>query len=144
MAPQSADQGILLLVGIAAHRCYHWAVASLSPMSDEQIREFIARVRVDSSLQEKLKAATDAAAVVAIAKAAGFVLCVDDLNEFQSEFDELELEGAAGGWYANWRSEQDDEYVGRLRGCQEEAHDEIWGRCPGMRPMRKWLFGKIK
>ena len=25
--------------------------------------------------------------------------------------------------------------------CQEEAHNEPWGRCPGMRPMRKWLFG---
>ena len=25
--------------------------------------------------------------------------------------------------------------------CQEEALDEPWGRCPGMRPMRKWLFG---
>ena len=25
--------------------------------------------------------------------------------------------------------------------CLEEAHDEPWGRCPGMRPMRKWLFG---
>ena len=28
-------------------------------------------------------------------------------------------------------------------GCQEEAHDEPWGRCPGMRPMRKWLFGQV-
>ena len=28
--------------------------------------------------------------------------------------------------------------------CQEEAHDEPWGRCPGMRPMRKWLFGNPK
>ena len=26
--------------------------------------------------------------------------------------------------------------------CQEEAHDEPWGRCPGMRPMRKWYFGR--
>ena len=24
--------------------------------------------------------------------------------------------------------------------CLEEAHNEPWGRCPGMRPMRKWLF----
>ena len=30
---------------------------------------------------------------------------------------------------------------GKSCGCQEEAHDEPWGRCPGMRPMRKWLFG---
>ena len=30
---------------------------------------------------------------------------------------------------------------GKRCGCQEEAHDEPWGRCPGMRPMRKWLFG---
>ena len=30
---------------------------------------------------------------------------------------------------------------GAKDGCQEEAHDEPWGRCPGMRPMRKWLFG---
>ena len=30
---------------------------------------------------------------------------------------------------------------GKRAGCQEEAHDEPWGRCPGMRPMRKWLFG---
>ena len=29
----------------------------------------------------------------------------------------------------------------RCADCQEEAHDEPWGRCPGMRPMRKWLFG---
>jgi len=25
--------------------------------------------------------------------------------------------------------------------CQDEAHGEPWGRCPGMRPMRKWPFG---
>ena len=32
---------------------------------------------------------------------------------------------------------------GKSCGCQEEAHDEPWGRCPGMRPMRKWLFGGV-
>ena len=31
--------------------------------------------------------------------------------------------------------------VGKCNQCHEEAHDEPWGRCPGMRPMRKWLFG---
>ena len=31
---------------------------------------------------------------------------------------------------------------GKYCHCHEEAHDEPWGRCPGMRPMSKWLFGR--
>ena len=80
--------------------------------------------------------------MVVIAAEKGVTLTVEEVKGFLKQMDEdQELEGAAGGWFATWRSDQDDEHVGRLRGCQEEAHDEPWGRCPGMRPMRKWLFG---
>ena len=49
-------------------------------------------------------------------------------------FDSLDLAFAAiAGGYSG----------GRNGCCQEEAHDEPWGRCPGMRPMRKWLFGGL-
>ena len=80
--------------------------------------------------------------MVKIAAEKGMPLTVEEVKGFLKQMDEDQgLEGAAGGWFATWRSDQDDEHVGRLRGCQEEAHDEPWGRCPGMRPMRKWLFG---
>ena len=80
--------------------------------------------------------------MVEIAAEKGMTLTVEEVKGFLKQMDEdQELEGAAGGWFATWRSDQDDEHVGRLRGCQEEAHDEPWGRCPGMRPMPKWLFG---
>ena len=64
----------------------------------------------------------------------GFLLQMDEDSEFDDiELDAVALAAIAGG--------------GRGRAgncCQEEAHDEPWGRCPGMRPMRKWLFGRIK
>ena len=66
-------------------------------MSEEQLKAFIEKVEVDASLQEKLKAAADANAVVAIAKEAGFSISTDDLKQAQSELSEEELEGAAGG-----------------------------------------------
>ena len=40
-------------------------------MSEEQLKAFLEAVKTDAGLQEKLKVATDADAVVAIAKAAG-------------------------------------------------------------------------
>ena len=43
-------------------------------MSEEQLKAFLEKVKADTSLQEKLKAASDADAVVAIAKAAGFTI----------------------------------------------------------------------
>ncbi len=43
-------------------------------MSEEQLKAFLEAVKADAGLQEKLKAAADADAVVAIAKAAGFVI----------------------------------------------------------------------
>ena len=41
-------------------------------MSEEQLKAFLEKVKDDTSLQEKLRAASDADAVAAIAKEAGF------------------------------------------------------------------------
>ncbi len=60
-----------------------------------------------------------------------FILEIDVEDEFDDvELDEATLAAVSGGFGR-----------GRNGCCKEEAHDEPWGRCPGMRPMRKWLFG---
>ena len=64
-------------------------------MSEEQLKAFLEKVKADTSLQEKLKAAADADAVLAIAKEAGFSVSVDDWQV--TELSDEELEGAAGG-----------------------------------------------
>ena len=70
-------------------------------MSEEQLKAFLEKVKGDTSLQEKLKAAADANAVTAIAKEAGFSISVDDITQAQSELSDQELEGVAGGdWSA--------------------------------------------
>jgi predicted ribosomally synthesized peptide with nif11-like leader len=66
-------------------------------MSEEQLKAFLEKVKADTSLQEKLKAAADANAVAAIAKEAGFMISADDLAKAQSELSEDELEAVAGG-----------------------------------------------
>ena len=66
-------------------------------MSEEQLKAFLEKVQVDTSLQEKLKAAAANDAVAAIAKDAGFSISADDLKKAQSEISEEELEGVAGG-----------------------------------------------
>ena len=68
-------------------------------MSEEQLKAFLEAVKADASLQEKLKAANDADAVIALAKAAGFAISADDLKKAQSEISEEELEGVAGGFF---------------------------------------------
>ena len=60
-------------------------------MSLEQLKAFLEKVKGDSNLQEKLKAAVDADAVTAIAKEAGFSISADDLKNAQSEISEEEL-----------------------------------------------------
>ena len=64
-------------------------------MSEEQLKAFLEKVKVDTSLQEKLKA--EGADVVAIAKAAGFTITTEDLNSHRQNLSDDELEGAAGG-----------------------------------------------
>ena len=67
-------------------------------MSLEQLKAFLEKVKADTSLQEKLKAAADSDAVLAIAKEAGFSISADDLKNAQvTELSDEELEGAAGG-----------------------------------------------
>ena len=80
-------------------------------MSEEQLKAFLEKVKADTSLQEKLKAASDADAVVAIAKDAGFSITTEDLNSHRQVRDD-ELEGAAGG---NALNSQKDGFCGR--GC---------------------------
>ena len=62
-------------------------------MSEEQLKAFLEKVKVDTSLQEKLNAAADSDAVLAIAKEAGFSISADELKKAQSELSEEELEG---------------------------------------------------
>ena len=66
-------------------------------MSEEQLKSFLEKVKGDTSLQEKLRAADDSDAVLAIAKDAGFSISADDLKKAQSEVSDEELEGAIGG-----------------------------------------------
>ena len=66
-------------------------------MSEEQLKAFLEKVKADAGLQEKLKAAGDTDAVLAIAKEAGFSISADDLKSAQFEISEEELEGVAGG-----------------------------------------------
>ena len=67
-------------------------------MSEEQLKAFLEKVKADTSLQEKLKAAIDTAdAALEIAKEAGFSISADDLKNAQSETSDKELEEAAGG-----------------------------------------------
>ncbi len=54
-------------------------------------------VKADEGLQEKLKSADDADAVVAIAKATGFVCSIDDLVTAKAELSDEQLEGVSGG-----------------------------------------------
>ena len=69
-------------------------------MSQEQLKAFLEAVKADAGLQEKLNAAEDADAVVAIAKEVGFMVSADELQRAQAVGEELsdeELERVSGG-----------------------------------------------
>ena len=69
-------------------------------MSEEQLKAFMEAVKADAGLQEKLKAAADSNAVVAIAKEMGFMITTEELQWAQAVVEELsdeELDGVAGG-----------------------------------------------
>ena len=73
-------------------------------MSEERLKAFLEAVKADAGLQEKLNAAADADAVVAIAKEVGFMISADELQRAQAVGEELsdeELEGVAGGGFGS-------------------------------------------
>ena len=89
-------------------------------MSEEQLKAFLEAVKADAGLQEQLKAAADADAVVAIAKAAGFPIAAVELQRAQAEISEEELESVAGGkgchggsgcFLSMWRPTGDDNRI---------------------------------
>ena len=59
----------------------------------EQLEAFLAKVKGDSNLQEKLKAAKSPEDVVGIAKEQGYEFTADKITELSEE----ELDGVAGG-----------------------------------------------
>ena len=79
--------------------------------------------------------------MVELAAAQGVTTSSDEVRGFlramenEEEFDDIVLDAVALTAIAGGSR-------GHRSCCQEEAHDEPWGRCPGMRPMRKWLFGR--
>ena len=68
-------------------------------MSEEQLKAFLEAVKADAGLQQKLKAAVNSDAVLAIAKEAGFAITAEDIQSLQSATDlsDDELEVVAGG-----------------------------------------------
>ena len=79
-------------------QCYDCFISSY-PMSEKQVKAFLEKVKGDTNLQEKLKAAADANAVSAIAKEAGFSISADDIKRAQptEALSDEELEDVAGG-----------------------------------------------
>ena len=76
-------------------------------MSEEQLKAFLEKVKSDTELQEKLKAAASPEAAIEIAKEAGFSINAEDIQSMQSatvELSDKELETAAGGFGLTWRT----------------------------------------
>ena len=66
-------------------------------MSEEQLKAFWEAVQADTSLQEKLRATSDADSIASIAKEAGFEITADEVKDAQGELSEEQLKGVAGG-----------------------------------------------
>ena len=101
-------------------------------MSEEQLKAFIVKVKSDTSLQDKLKAAIDNDAVAAIAKDAGFSISADDLkNAPQEELSDEELESVAGGYPGKGLEEMRGKLlVNIFKTLQEESIiPRVSGRC---------------
>ena len=66
-------------------------------MSEEQLKAFWEAVQADTSLQEKLRATTDADSIASVAKEAGFEISADEVKEARIPLSDEQLDGVAGG-----------------------------------------------
>jgi len=73
-------------------------------MSEEQLKAFLEKLKADTNLQEKLEAASDADAVVAIAKEAGFQVDIEVLKNTSRDITEEEMEMISGGFLGGIRA----------------------------------------
>jgi predicted ribosomally synthesized peptide with nif11-like leader len=90
-------------------------------MSEEQLTALLAKLKDDAGLQEKLMAAADLDAALAIAQEAGFDMRKADWLRYQAkqalELSDEELEGVAGG--GDWR----------LGYTERKRQLSCWGNC---------------
>ena len=86
----------------------------------------------EASFQRMVELAAEKGVSLTVNEVKGFLKQMDE----EDEFDDIELDAVALAAIAGGARSREGNC------CQEEAHDESWGRCPGMRPMRKWLFGR--
>ena len=87
----------------------------------------------EASYKRMVEIAAEKGVTLTAEEVKGLLKQMDEDEEFDDiELDAVALTAIAGGGGRTGVSDC----------CQEEAHDEPWGRCPGMRPMRKWLFGR--
>ena len=84
-------------------------------MSEEQLKAFLAKVKTDANLQEKLKAAKSPEDVVGIAKEHGQEFTTDRLNELS----EKELEVILGGWRCSVGPQTNKQNWTQALCCQE-------------------------
>ena len=105
--------------------------ASVSPEVQTELYSLFAS-DPDAARQRMVVIAGEQGVTLTAEEVKGFLREMDDEEEFDDiELDAVALLAIAGGSRG-----------GAGNCCQEEAHNEPWGRCPGMRPMRKWLFGR--
>ena len=86
----------------------------LSLMSEEQLKAFLEKVKADTSLQEKLKAAADADAVAAIAENSGYKISTKDIEKFINEAIASDGRGHFISYYDGNEYEENDLFIYRL------------------------------
>jgi hypothetical protein len=79
----------------------------------------------DESCKQMVEIAAEKGMTLTVDEVKGFLRQMDEDDEFDDfELDIVALAAIGGG-------------TSRDRCCQEEAHEEPWGRCPGIRLIRK-------